>query len=67
MQFGVDQMDLAQVGRGRIPGNPRQMLDGVAGVCVALDPQPGDEPDHVADRLAERVPAVQAHRGDDRC
>jgi hypothetical protein len=60
----MDQMDLAQVRRRRIPCDPRPVLDGLAGVGVAFDTDPGDEPDRVADRLAERVPAVTADGSD---
>jgi hypothetical protein len=43
------------------------VLNGLAGVRVAFDTEPGNEPDRLTDRLAERVPVIPAHRGNCRC
>ena len=47
VQLGVDQVHLAQVGLGRVARHPRAMLDRHAQMRVALDAQPGQQPDAV--------------------
>src|SRR5215813_11289882 len=67
MQFGVDQMYLAQVRRIRIAGDPGQVLDRATRVHVAFDAESGYEFDRIPDRLAEGVPAVTADGGHEAC
>ena len=55
VQLGVDEVDLAQVRLRRVARDARAVLDGLAGVRVAGDAEPGDERDRVHDRLADAV------------
>jgi hypothetical protein len=47
VQLGVDQVDLAQVGLGGVAADPRAVLDGRAGVGVALHAEALDQDDGV--------------------
>ena len=38
MEFSMDQVDLTQVGLGRVTRHPRTMLDRLAQMGIALDP-----------------------------
>src|SRR5207244_1188866 len=64
MQFGMDQMNLPQIGLGGIASHPRAMFDGYAEMRVAFDAEPRQQSDARLARLAHRVPAAAAH-GDD--
>ena len=45
MQFALDQMDLTQIGLGRINGHPRPMLHRDAEMGIALDAESGQQLD----------------------
>lgn len=62
VQFGVKQMDLAQVGLRRIASHPRPMLDGHAGMTVALHAKPGQQGDRGLFRLGKAVVTAAADR-----
>jgi hypothetical protein len=55
VQLSVDQVDLAQVGLGRVAGGAGAVLHGLAGVRVAFDAEAGDQADRESRRLAEAV------------
>lgn len=63
-QFGVDQVNLAQVRLGGIGGNAGSVLDGAACVSVSLDSYAGNDVDHVEPPLGERVQRTGVHRLD---
>ena len=65
VQLGVDQVHLAQVGLSRVARDPRAVLDRLALVGVALDAQPGQEPDAVVTLFGHRVRLAAADRADD--
>jgi hypothetical protein len=66
MQFGVDEVHLAQVRLCGVDGDARTMLHGDAGVSVTLDAEPVNEDCLASAGLAESMLAVAAHRDDDR-
>ena len=53
VQFGVDQVDLAQIGHGRVLGDARAVLDRHPHMRVALDPEPSQEADAALIRLRQ--------------
>ena len=61
-ELGVDQVDLAQVGRVGVLADAGAVLHGGALVGVALDAAPGEQPDAQPRRLAEPVALAQVHR-----
>jgi len=60
----MDQVDLAQVGLGRIAGHAGAVPDRHACMDIALDPQAGDQADNPVVQLAEPV-ALAATDGND--
>src|SRR5262245_34327875 len=66
MQFGVDEVDLAQVRLRRVDRNAGAMLHRDAGMCIALDPEPGEQSYLVGNGLAEPMLTVAADRDDNR-
>ncbi len=60
----MDEVDLAQVGLGGVPGEAGAVLDGGAQVGVALDAESGQEADAGAGGFGEGVGGVGADRGD---
>ena len=66
VEFGVDQVNLAQVGLGRIARHPRAVLDRNALMRVAVDAEPGHELDAVLVGFDQRVRRASAD-GRDYC
>jgi hypothetical protein len=64
VELGVDQVDLAQVRLRRVACDPRAVLDGDAGMGVAVNAETGDEADHRLVALAHCVAAAAADRQD---
>jgi hypothetical protein len=62
VELGVDEVDLAPVGLGRVGPDPGAVLDGHAAVGVALHPEAGQQPHDRPVRLRHRVPGAAAHR-----
>ena len=61
MQFGVNQVYLAQVGLAWITRDPRTMLNRLTEVRVSLNSQSAQEPDALLIRLAKSVRRITAH------
>lgn len=57
----MNQMDLTQIGLGRVPANAGKMLDGLSAVRVAFHAQPGDEANVRLIGFAKGVRAALAH------
>jgi hypothetical protein len=55
VQFGVDQVNLTQIGLGRVARHPRSVLDGSPLMRIAVDAEPGHEPDAVLVGFDQRV------------
>src|SRR5437764_15352881 len=51
----MDQVDLAQIGLGRVARDARAMLDGCALMRVAIDAEPRQKPDAVLVGFHQRV------------
>jgi hypothetical protein len=66
VQFGVDEVHLAEVGLSRVPRHARTMSDSSPLVGVALHAQTSDEVDSRLRRLAEGVSGAPGHRDDNR-
>jgi hypothetical protein len=61
-QFPMDEMDLPEVGLGRIGTNPRTMLYGLAHMSIALNPESFQDPDLRLTFLAESVRGSRVDR-----
>jgi hypothetical protein len=64
VQLGVDQMDLPEVGLGRVAAYAREVLDCDPCVRVALDTQALDQADPLGGGLAESMPGGDADAHD---
>lgn len=64
MQFRMDQVDLTQVGLGRVTRHPRAMLDPLAAMRVALNSQSPEESNAPLSRFGKRVRWAAAHGED---
>lgn len=64
-EFDLNQVHLAQIGLGWVPGDTRTMLHSLSSVRVTLDTVARDQAKARLARLTERVPRAQA-QGDDR-
>lgn len=62
VEFGPDQVQLAQVGLRGVLRHPRAMLDRAAHVGITLDTQPRKQPYAGLPQLAEGVPCAVADR-----
>src|SRR5215472_19190044 len=64
MQFGMNEVDLAQIRLARIAFDARAVLHARAGMRVAFDAEPREQPDTLFVRLAHCVPGAAAHSDD---
>jgi hypothetical protein len=63
----MDQVHLTQIGLGRIPHDARAVLHRLAPMRIALDAEPGEQPDEFSHGLAHRVLRAACDRNDLGC
>jgi hypothetical protein len=66
VQLGMHEVELPEVGQGRVPPDPGPMLDRGTPMCVAVDPLSRQQPNMPLVLLAERVSAAPTDCSHDR-